>query len=940
MTDNKVCTGTSISADSISVDGSPSDVTTTDDSYYGILYNILHGTTGITYPSSTDETTLFGVYSPDQDLISGALNLYLKYECEKGLKTPNYMKYILASNDSVTKGTFFANIKGLLSSTNFFASFDSIDEGQTPTNVTYGDLTDTSNNYVQNIYNVRNYTDKDEAFEVLNAIMYSLNKLIDATIKYDWRSTQSTDTSDGSDDGSDGSDGDDGTDDGSDDGTTEMTSTSDTSDTSGASDGTDNAEYIIESGTVLRFTKNATFETLKTKISKLLPNDYTSITRIDYTDIDTVMSSNTGTSNTTSNTETFSLEELYKDCASLVSIEFGDNFDASMATSMYYMFAGCSSLVSLNLNKVKTSNSLTSLQGMFYNCRSLKSISFGSNFVTSGVTNMSYMFYYCTSLEILDLGMFSTYYVTDMSYAFYYCISLRVIDIKNFDPSSSLTGSFKKTFNQVGVNNTTDHKWTLVANGKFLNKLRDINNVFSGLRSEGYTDSTVYTLIINGSTVIETAETQKCTQPLATPSYTIDDEDAINYLISTFFDTQSSKCPPYSEYMYTLTLPAILHHVTSTENHVDEFFYYMGWIGSGSKCTVLDVDGRDIIVSKSAGNTSDYSSSDYVNYGNANLGNTSASSIATDKYLEISYDPQNGSDTLKDLSATEVDNYYKYTTTKNVYTFPEDSGVLRALTKRYAGVIFHEIEKVIKNMNYYPVMLNRIHEVCFASDGFGDDAVEYYEPIIGFPTFYSTISDTISYTEGCSSPLTSNADEMVLDTSLKTNNVIRNIEVSGNNTSGLVQRYASEMVSCKGSYIYIILPTMLLDNKAETLQSYDNVVIGSDSSLSYTSSCIKLTPISTSTKDETNRKTVHLKYSINEETNMITFEYDSHNAMQHVAVSTGSNMTAYVKDSGTVYVNDSETTTNPPQLKALNCSYSTSWTTSPYFLLNSHLKRE
>ena len=366
MTDNKVCTGTTLSNDFISIPSSIASVDVDDDSYYGELYNIIHGTTEVKYPTSDNNATIFGVYAPDSDLISGALNLYLKYESENGLGTPNYMKYILTSDDSITNGTFFANIKGLLTSTNFFATFDDTDEGSTVTNVHYGDLTDTDKNYVQNIYNARNYTSDDEAYDALNAIVYSLNKLIDATIKYNWRANSdgSDGTSSGASDGSDTSVGSDGTSSGASDSidasidadTTSVDASIDVSDSVDTSKGVETDEYTLDSNYVLKFTENAQLSTLTKKISDLLPYDYAQVKRIDYTNIsDTVM---------TSTDSTFSLESLYRYCSSLESIEFGNNFDASMATSMYYMFADCPSLKSINLSSVKTSNSLENLQGM------------------------------------------------------------------------------------------------------------------------------------------------------------------------------------------------------------------------------------------------------------------------------------------------------------------------------------------------------------------------------------------------------------------------------------------------------------------------------------------------------------------------------------------------------------------------------------------------
>ena len=110
------------------------------------------------------------------------------------------------------------------------------------------------------------------------------------------------------------------------------------------------------------------------------------------------------------------------------------SFNTSKVTYMSMMFSGCSSLTSLYLNGFNTSN-VTYMSGMFSDCSSLTSLDL-SGFNTSNVTNMTRMFEGCSSLTSLDLSNFNTSNVTYMSDMFYNCSSLTSLDLNGFNTSN------------------------------------------------------------------------------------------------------------------------------------------------------------------------------------------------------------------------------------------------------------------------------------------------------------------------------------------------------------------------------------------------------------------------------------------------------------------------------------------------------------------------
>ena len=171
---------------------------------------------------------------------------------------------------------------------------------------------------------------------------------------------------------------------------------------------------------------------------------------------------------------------LFYDFTGLISINFNNYFDTSLATNMRYMFYHCSSLETLDLSNFNTSNvtnmsyfvaggnNLTRLDLSNFDTRNviimnhmfsswyakepevfqeskLKEIIFGDNFLTTNVTNMADMFS-GLPLEILDLSNFNTENVTSMYHMFRACYNLTTLNLCSFNTKKviDIEGMFSK----------------------------------------------------------------------------------------------------------------------------------------------------------------------------------------------------------------------------------------------------------------------------------------------------------------------------------------------------------------------------------------------------------------------------------------------------------------------------------------------------------------
>lgn len=292
----------------------------------------------------------------------------------------------------------------------------------------------------------------------------------------------------------------------------------DTGDVESEDDSTE--QYDLDSYGNLTFTPYATLKTLTTPIKELFPDNYRSIQSIDYTNIKSDIMIPT-------DNETYSLENLYNWCSSLIYITFGNNFNTEYVNNMAKMFYYCKSLVSLDLSSFNTYNvtimynmfnncvSLTgidlrsfdtsnvkNMSAMFNACESLTYITFGSTFYTNNVSDMSSMFKQCSSLTSLDLSGFNTSGVSNMSCLFEDCYNLSLIDIHSLTHDNNPITQYMFTHMSSTPNvdedgeitSYTSNKWTMYISYDFLdylvetkNMLKDASNLLSNYTNTSYT---------------------------------------------------------------------------------------------------------------------------------------------------------------------------------------------------------------------------------------------------------------------------------------------------------------------------------------------------------------------------------------------------------------------------------------------------------------------
>ena len=118
------------------------------------------------------------------------------------------------------------------------------------------------------------------------------------------------------------------------------------------------------------------------------------------------------------NTKISSLNRLFKDCESLIDVDFS-YFNNENVKDLAELFSGCISLISVNFTNFDTSK-VKNMSYMFYNCNKLKNIDL-NNFNTSNTIDMSGMFKNCEILEILNLSNFNGKEILNISSMFYKC---------------------------------------------------------------------------------------------------------------------------------------------------------------------------------------------------------------------------------------------------------------------------------------------------------------------------------------------------------------------------------------------------------------------------------------------------------------------------------------------------------------------------------------
>ena len=122
------------------------------------------------------------------------------------------------------------------------------------------------------------------------------------------------------------------------------------------------------------------------------------------------------------------MDEMFRYCSSLKTINFGHNFDTRNVINMRYMFDGCSSLETLDLSNFNTT-ALKYAIGMFMNCDNLVNIE--QHFTFENLINSGSMFYNCRKLKKIDLSGVVAKNLKRAPYMFFNCNSLTSIDLRN-----------------------------------------------------------------------------------------------------------------------------------------------------------------------------------------------------------------------------------------------------------------------------------------------------------------------------------------------------------------------------------------------------------------------------------------------------------------------------------------------------------------------------
>ena len=123
------------------------------------------------------------------------------------------------------------------------------------------------------------------------------------------------------------------------------------------------------------------------------------------------------------------MEHMFSCCSELEYLDLS-NFDTSNVYTMEFMLDGCEKLKEIDVSSFDTSKVLF-MGYLFEDCRELKSLDL-SNFNTSKVRNMTYMFCGCSNLEEIDVSNFDVSNVEDISNAFNGCSSLKELDLTSF----------------------------------------------------------------------------------------------------------------------------------------------------------------------------------------------------------------------------------------------------------------------------------------------------------------------------------------------------------------------------------------------------------------------------------------------------------------------------------------------------------------------------
>ena len=110
------------------------------------------------------------------------------------------------------------------------------------------------------------------------------------------------------------------------------------------------------------------------------------------------------------------MDEMFKSCADLDEIIFGENFNTGNVVSMEQTFYGCSKLTKLDVSGFDTSK-VTTMQGCFNSCSNLHALDL-DNWATTKLSTISDMFSYCYALKELKMCQFQSNYIINGSVFF------------------------------------------------------------------------------------------------------------------------------------------------------------------------------------------------------------------------------------------------------------------------------------------------------------------------------------------------------------------------------------------------------------------------------------------------------------------------------------------------------------------------------------------
>ena len=169
-------------------------------------------------------------------------------------------------------------------------------------------------------------------------------------------------------------------------------------------------------------------------------------------------------------------QEMFYGCNSIKEIKF-IKFDLTKCSLSQNMFKDCHSLISLDFSGVSNANNITDMAGMFMNCKSLISLDL-SNFDTSNNGNFGHFFDSCESLEWINLSNLNTENILYMDYLFNGCKKLTSLDLSNFITS--------KATNMENMFNNCESLKILNLPNLNIKSGTNINNIFSNCKNLEY----------------------------------------------------------------------------------------------------------------------------------------------------------------------------------------------------------------------------------------------------------------------------------------------------------------------------------------------------------------------------------------------------------------------------------------------------------------------